>query len=92
MSTTNPDDFDALRVIVQALQPFETKDQERILRWVSEKMGLSAVSLPGKILEAPTPAPGTPLVPMQPGRSSDIRTFVASKNPTGLHPVWLTPT
>jgi hypothetical protein len=36
----SPDDLDAVRTIVKALEEFEPKEQERILRWVREKLGL----------------------------------------------------
>ena len=42
----NPDDLDAVRVIAKALELFEAKDQERIIRWAREKLGLSASTGP----------------------------------------------
>jgi hypothetical protein len=38
----NPDDLEAVRTLVKALEPFEARDQERIIRWAREKLGLSA--------------------------------------------------
>ncbi len=38
---TAPDDLDAVRTVVTALEGFDSKDQERIIRWASEKLGLS---------------------------------------------------
>lgn len=79
MSTNPPDDFDAVRAIVETLTPFEPKDQERIIRWAREKLGL---------VEAQSPNPLTrtgeiPSVTPQPisGRSTDIRSFIDSKKP-----------
>lgn len=34
------DDFEAVRIIASALEKFDSKDQERILRWAREKVGL----------------------------------------------------
>jgi len=39
MSQT-PDDLEAVRTIAKALEAFEHKDQERIIRWAREKLGL----------------------------------------------------
>jgi hypothetical protein len=39
--TPPPDDLEAVRTISTALQGFPREDQERILRWVREKLGLS---------------------------------------------------
>jgi hypothetical protein len=40
MTTGSGDDYDAIRTIVDVLKPFEAKDQERIIRWAREKLGL----------------------------------------------------
>src|SRR6185437_1662348 len=39
--TTSPDDLEAVRKVIEALTPFNTDDQERIVRWAREKLGLS---------------------------------------------------
>lgn len=39
--TTNPDDLEAVRKVIEALTPFNKEDQERIVRWAREKLGLS---------------------------------------------------
>lgn len=76
------DDLEAVRKVVDALDGFEPKDKERILRWAREKLGLTT---------QPRDAPLTsPLVTELPGaappgggsQGTDIRTFVAKKNPT----------
>jgi len=41
-TTKTPDDLEALRTIVAALTPFKQPDQERIIRWAKEKLGLPA--------------------------------------------------
>ena len=40
------DDYEAVRTIVETLEAFETKDQERILRWTREKLGLTLTASP----------------------------------------------
>jgi hypothetical protein len=39
--TTSPDDLEAVRKVIEALTPFNQDDQERIVRWAREKLGLS---------------------------------------------------
>src|SRR5437879_3529130 len=39
--TTSPDDLEAVRKVIDALTPFNKDDQERIVRWAREKLGLS---------------------------------------------------
>jgi hypothetical protein len=39
--TTSPDDLEAVRKVIEALTPFNGDDQERIVRWAREKLGLS---------------------------------------------------
>jgi len=80
MSTSAPDDFEALKIIVEALRPFQKEDQERILRWTREKFGL-AVTQP--IASISTFSDGVPHghSQEQAGRPVDIKTFINSKNP-----------
>jgi len=42
-----PDDLEAVRAVVAALQAFDPKEQERILRWAREKLGISAPTTTG---------------------------------------------
>jgi hypothetical protein len=41
MTATVPDDLEAVRKVIDALTPFSKDDQERIVRWAREKLGLS---------------------------------------------------
>jgi hypothetical protein len=87
------DDLDAVKNIITSLQGFEKKDQERIIRWALEKIGLditgsASVPMAPTIAEPPDllvrPARSTPIQPQNPQpthASSDIRTFFAEKNP-----------
>jgi hypothetical protein len=77
------DDLDAVRTIVGTLEPFGPEDQERIIRWAQEKLGLqptpqSALATATRPLTAELQKAES--VPA--GQASDIKTFVAEKNPT----------
>lgn len=75
-SSKQGDDLDAVRLIVEALKPFTSEDQRRIIRWAQEKAGLlpTAGLAPG----GPTSGSRLPLVTPQ---VADIRTFVQQKSP-----------
>jgi hypothetical protein len=74
--TSQPDDFDATRKIIEILQPFEDKDRERILRWSLEKLG-SQVSVPNLGFVSPTDTSELRIVPQK----TDIKSFVNEKKP-----------
>ena len=84
MAGKPPDDFDAVRRIVDTLKDFDPKDQERIIRWAREKLGLPPV--PDSIV---THIPSAPAgdrqqkLGAQAGteRLRDIRSFIAAKAP-----------
>ena len=73
------DDLEAVRALVDTLQPFDTKDRERIIRWAREKLGMSAEQA------ASLPTPGATQSsqggPTRTGAPRDIRTFIQEKNP-----------
>lgn len=77
------DDFEAVRLVVSALEPFDSKDRERIIRWAVEKLGM----VPPPPTGSPPPALGQPPPPpanpggMTGGGSKDIKSFIALKNP-----------
>ncbi|MGE3152062.1 MAG: hypothetical protein AB7G48_11205 [Nitrospiraceae bacterium] len=78
--TEKPDDLEAVRKLVEVLSPFDAGEQERIIRWACEKLGLSVqgpapAGIRGPQAGSPTGGEGT-------GGAKDIRTFVAEKNPT----------
>ncbi len=89
MSTPKTDDLDAVRVVVDAIKDFKSDEQQRIFRWVAEKLGLPQPYAPG--VHGSTPLVGalpsvTPLAPPHappaPGAGAiDIKTFVAAKKP-----------
>ena len=72
-----PDDLEAVRTIVSTLEAFEDSDKERILRWVKEKLGMRETSSFG----GQFPIMSEALSKVE-GEKTDIRTFVAGKNPT----------
>ena len=78
-TSATPDDLDALRTILETLEPFDNTDRERILRWTMEKLGVKASTS----IESPsgTTSTGTPLPSVLGGQNQDIKTFVSSKNP-----------
>jgi hypothetical protein len=90
MSGTKPDDLDAVRAVVDAIKDFKSDEQQRIFRWVAEKLGLPQPYAPS--VHEHTPPPGSPPPPPPAagavvagtggaGAAQDIRTFVDSKKP-----------
>ena len=80
MSTTTPDEFDALRTIVKTLEAFGTDDQSRILRWAAEKLGLSQSVRPQSTTDTPA-QPATEPGAAKLAATTDIKSFVAQKKP-----------
>jgi hypothetical protein len=74
------DDLEAVRLVADALDGFEAKDQERIIRWARERIGLSLAPLSpsGQPSSETPPVPGssTPATTVR-----DLKTFVAEKKP-----------
>jgi hypothetical protein len=82
--TKQPDDLEAVRTLVAALEPFEKSDRERIIRWACEKLGL-ATSTPGVHSGEKLPPPKTgeaPSAGTRVGSGKDIKTFVGEKKPS----------
>lgn len=84
MDTTKTlDDLEAVRAIVTALTPFKQPDQERIIRWAREKLGLSAdikpsvPAVPSHVRDSQPPAHPPATVP----HGLTIRQFVEQKSP-----------
>ncbi len=76
------DDLEAVRRIVESLQGFNSTDQERIIRWSREKLGLTSPhERPAdEKLEKSTGGSGTDA---HGSGGKDIKAFVAEKNPSG---------
>jgi hypothetical protein len=81
MSNPKPDDLEAVRTVVAALQEFEAKDQQRIIRWAQEKLGLieTASTLPASGPSGTHEGSSSTLTGHKP---SNIKTFIDFKNPS----------
>ena len=82
-----PDDLEAVRLVVTALSGFSPEEQERVIRWAREKLGLATA--PRNLTDALTTPPPVPAVPSRsgehagqaPAAAKDLKTFVTAKNP-----------
>lgn len=84
MSAPKTDDLEAVRTVVEALKDFPVADQQRIVRWAAEKLGMTMPASVGHAATPATPAatasqPATP--PATAGTVTDIKTFMADKKP-----------
>ena len=81
--TKPTDDFDAVRIVIEALEPFENKDRERIIRWATEKLGMVASQLASFGASSPSlmTLPSVAPTPVGVTMSKDIKSFVFHKNP-----------
>lgn len=82
--TKPTDDLEAIRLVIQALEPFESKDRERIIRWATEKLGMTTV--PTLLMPALAgPAPLHPSLEKTHHATAvtarDIRSFIEAKQP-----------
>lgn len=82
------DDLEALRAVVAAIEGFDAKDQQRIIRWVAEKVGLPEPFQPVGASHVSSAAGPTPQHAPAPtadrpaaAHSQDIKSFVAAKSP-----------
>jgi hypothetical protein len=74
------DDFAAVRSITETLIGFDPKDQERIIRWAREKLGLAvAPDTTSIVWAAGSPAGSSPSVATT--SEKDLKTFVGEKKP-----------
>lgn len=79
------DDLEAVRKVADALEGFDPKDQERIIRWAREKIGLLLAPVNPQAPPPPASALGSaPPALTQPSpatNAKDLKTFVAEKKP-----------
>ncbi len=82
--TKAADDLEAVRKVAAALEGFESTEQERILRWAREKLGLSTASpaatpqsIPQSTTQTVLPVGAT----SQSVGTKNLSTFVQEKNP-----------
>lgn len=78
-----PDDFEAVRAVVDALKGFPAEDQRRILRWAQEKLGLPVSPSASAVAATSATAveAGTAVSPAS-TRPRDIRAFLQEKQPS----------
>src|SRR5437016_5182275 len=83
MSITKPDDLQAVRDIVDALQPFEDLERDRIVRWAREKLGMGPLpATTGTAAAAPTASSSLAgSTPSASEAAQDISSFIAKKDP-----------
>ena len=74
------DDLESVRIIVDALHSFKPDEQERILRWAREKVGLQAAPETPRLTASSPPRNPTEVARQGP-QAPSIREFVAQKNP-----------
>jgi hypothetical protein len=80
--TKPTDDLEAVRVIAEALQGFQKDEQERIIRWAREKVGLAVSSGMSPSADAISPGPSpSAAAPHHHQGSTNIRSFLDQKNP-----------
>jgi hypothetical protein len=83
--TTKPDDLQAVRTLVTTLSGFDATEQERIIRWAREKLGLAAnIEQPSTASHDKHAGAEKQLerFDKQVTESKDIKTFIVEKNPT----------
>jgi hypothetical protein len=79
---TKVDDLEAVRSLVESLKDFDAAEQERIIRWAREKLGLSPTSAFTALVPPVQPVGGEVVIPLAGGpQNEDIRSFITSKNP-----------
>lgn len=82
MTKQGLDDLEAVRAIITALEGFQTSDQERIIRWAREKLGLgAALASPFSQQSTEHSLGSSPEHPTKSRHTQDIKTFVQSKSP-----------
>lgn len=86
--TKPQDDLEAVRIITDALSAFDAKEQERIIRWARERLGLSVTAMqtpPAPVApsthQSANPAAATPSHQSN-SSPKDIKTFIDEKQPS----------
>ena len=76
--SSKPDDLEAVRLVADTLKQFDGVDQERIIRWVREKLGL----LESGNTSSETKSRDQSNKDNEAGKNVDIKGFVTQKNPS----------
>ena len=75
-----PDDLEAVRQLVTTLEKFDKTEQERIIRWAREKLGLNIVQQTVPQTTSQNQLQTNLKTPDN--RTKDLKSFVNEKNPT----------
>jgi hypothetical protein len=77
------DDLEAVRSIVQTLEPFDKETRERVVRWVLEKLGMKVNDVNNYETLQKTDSSQQSSAPQKLSGShhANIKTFVSQKNP-----------
>jgi hypothetical protein len=78
------DDLEAVRAVVEAIKDFKPDEQQRIFRWVAEKLGLPQPFASSVHVVPPpsgTPPGVTQTAPPASAGTKDIKTFITEKDP-----------
>ncbi len=88
MSDPKIDDLEAVRAVVETVKNFKPEEQQRIFRWVAEKLGLPQPFISAAQFHSTPPTQTGAVAPVHPrpatpplGGVADIRTFIAEKKP-----------
>ena len=81
MSKDTLDDLEAVRSVVDALVKFPKEDQQRILRWAQEKLGLAVSTGSPAAPHQADPERKHQAQPAAPGAVLDIKAFIEKKKP-----------
>ncbi|THU40482.1 hypothetical protein FAM09_11520 [Niastella caeni] len=85
-TTKKHDDLEATKAIIEALEPFEAKERERIIRWACEKLGIIQQTVvqtaPQKeVIVQPAVTPGAHAIQQGQSLTKDLKTFLSEKSP-----------
>ena len=75
------DEYDALRLLVEILEPFDGEHKTRLIRWASERVGVVTPPAPVLPIDALNPGQAEALSSVRSTPTRDLKTFVTEKDP-----------
>ena len=76
------DDLEAVKTLVETLEPFNAEDRERVMRWAREKLGMAGAGPAAIAIQAQSARSGGSPRDDAGGRSGkDIKSFLNEKSP-----------
>lgn len=81
MATNTPDEFDILRNIVEQLKDLSAEDQERVIKWACEKLGIKEPTAPATHPVIPGAPVAVSASQQLMATTTNIRSFIEEKNP-----------